>query len=412
VDPYRIITILIVAIVGVFLLLLGLILAMKWRRQVREGYERERRELFEPLIVEYERRVDGTIFEALGGVVDGRDREVLQWILLDHLRDVRGSVQARLVEACEDLGLVDALIDKLRSRRYWERVAAAEKLGRMGSTRSIDPLVVAMEDDSPEVRRRAAQAVGNIGGREAVAKLISFLQEPSRWSALRIADVLAGMKEDSVLELMEEFPGLPPASRPLVVDVLARIRSLRSLELLQRLLSSDDANLRARAAHALGQIGDTSSVSALLGMLQDSAWPARAMAAKALGRIAGLEAVQPLCGALTDPEWWVRANAAEALGAKGETGHQALVDMLSSEDAYARDQAVFVLQDSGVLDDFVNQLRGDHEQVERAEGLIKKFISLGRTDRLREAVGRHPDGEVRQHLALLLGRGVARPEGS
>ena len=321
-------------------------------------------------------------------------------------------MQARLVEACEDLGLVDVLIDKLRSRRYWERVAAAEKLGRMGSTRSIDPLVVAMEDDSPEVRRRAAQAVGNIGGREAVAKLISFLQEPSRWSALRIADVLAGMKEDSVLELMEEFPGLPPASRPLVVDVLARIRSLRSLELLQRLLSSDDANLRARAAYALGQIGDPSSVAQLLEMLGDSAWPARAMAAKALGRIAGLEAVQPLCGALTDPEWWVRANAAEALGAKGETGYQALVDMLSSEDAYARDQAVSVLQDSGVLDDFVNQLRGDDEQVERAEGLINKFISLGRTDRLREAVGRHPDGEVRQHLALLLGRGVAQPEGS
>jgi len=128
------------------------------------------------------------------------------------------------------------------------------------------------------------------------------------------------------------------------------------------------------------------------------------MAAKALGRLRETESVPALSAALSDPQWWVRANAAEALRGKGGAGQDALLHVLDSDDPYAAQQSVQMLQESGVLDTFVGMLvsTAAGEQT-RALGVMAKLVKLRRIDLLTEVARDHPDRMVRQRLAALLG---------
>ncbi len=403
-DPYFLISIAILAIVAFFGLLLLTIVFMKLRRQIHENRVQRRRAILEPRILEYSRDTDASVHDHLEGIRIAGDEEPLRHILIDHIHALRGTVRERLVRACEDLGLVQGSIRLLESSQGWVRGAAAEDLGRMHSEAAVEPLVQAMDDPSSDVRMRAAQALGAIGGHAAANKLVGFFSQPDRWSGIRIADILTTMGEETVEELIREFRNIPQESRPLAIDVLGRVRSLSAVPLLRELLRDDNSDVRARTADALGRIGDPNNASRLMEALEDDSWEVRAIAAKALGRLPGEESLDSLCRALTDAQWWVRANSAEAIKAKGEPGHKALLSVLDSDDVYAREQAVFMLEESGVLDTYLDQLTSKRKEDRiRAVNFISKLVSLKRTDRLTEAARKHPDRHVRDDLLSLLG---------
>ncbi len=403
-DAYLLISIAILGTVAFFSILLLTIVFMKLRRQINENQIQRRRGILEPRILEYSRDKDASVHDHLAGIQIAGDEEPLRRILTDHIHALRGSVRERLVKACEDLGLVQHAIRLLESSQAWVRGAAAEDLGRMRSEKAVESLVHAMDDSSSDVRLRAAQSLGAIGGHAAASKLVGFFSQPDRWSGIRIADILTSMGEETVEELIREFHNIPQESRTLAIDVLGRVRSLSAVPLLRGLLRDDNSDVRARSADALGRIGDPNNASRLMDLLEDDRWEVRAIAAKALGRLPGNESLDALCRALTDAQWWVRANSAEAIKAKGEAGHKALLGMLDSDDVYAREQAVFMLEESGVLDTYLDQLTSKRgEDRVRAVNFINKLVSLQRTDRLAEAARKHPDRHVRDDLLNLLG---------
>jgi HEAT repeat protein len=402
-DPVVIVWIAIGVIAGAFLLLLATILVIKVRRQMGEARRRRRRAILEPIVLRHGAAAAGTLLEALPAPPGPVDRDVLEAILLDQVQAVRGAVRERFSRAFQELGLVDRQVRRLQSGRAWIRADAAEKLGRMRAPGTTAALARAMEDPVLEVRLRAARALASAGGHAAVSRLVAALSQPSRWSTIRIADILSGMGEDAVADLLREYPRLPAAARVPVIDIFGRVRSLTAIPVLRAILDDSDTDIRARAAHALGQIGDPGSVPDLIRTLSDPEWPVRAMAARALGRISGTEAVEPLCGVLTDGQWWVRVNAAEALRAKGPQGQSALIGMLDSDDPYAREQSVLMLEEAGVLDEAVGNLRSsDGDARALAEALIRRVAVLGRTDLLRQLGADHTDPEVREDLAGLL----------
>src|SRR5262249_60991984 len=114
---------------------------------------------------------------------------VILWTLLDQIRYVRGRVQHRITAAFEELGFVDAERRKLADRRWVNRVEGAEKLGRMMSRRPLPELVQLMRDPVPEVRIRAAKALGAIGGVEAGESLLGVLHDTHRCADTPLADI-------------------------------------------------------------------------------------------------------------------------------------------------------------------------------------------------------------------------------
>ncbi|HET9480781.1 MAG TPA: HEAT repeat domain-containing protein, partial [Candidatus Polarisedimenticolia bacterium] len=327
------------AVAAVFLLLLAVIILAKAWRQFVEARLRLRRAELEPAFFKY---VVGTgpIENHLPRRIRHAERVLVEEIFFDLDRVVKGSVRDRAREAFERLGLVDHYLEKLESRRWWARAEAAEKLGMMGSEKATRALVDHMQDPVPEVRVRVARALGLIRTSEALVPLIHALRDPGRWSAIRVAGILIGAGDESVEILLKKFDGLPLHARISAIDIFGRIRSLKATRKLRELLRDGEPDIRARAAFALGFIGDPNSAPFLIESLKDDSWAVRAMATKALGRLREEASVPALCGALADPQWWVRTNAAEALKNKGGAGVTALLSMLDSKDAYAAQQAV------------------------------------------------------------------------
>ncbi|HYK11133.1 MAG TPA: HEAT repeat domain-containing protein [Gemmatimonadales bacterium] len=391
------------ALSGLFLLVFSVVLVTKALREIRDGYERRRRALLLPSIVAYANGSEGQITDFVPTPLKRWERRVVEWLLLDHIRSLKGHAQARLALAFEQLGFVAQAHRQLTHRRWWVRVDGAEKLGRMLARSAVHDLVRLMDDPVPEVRLRAAKALGAIGGLEAVETLIAALKATDRWATLRIADILAGLGASAVEPLLEAFPRLPQAARVPAIDILGRLRSHLSLSLLRGLLADADANARARAANSLGLIGHPAVTQALIEALADPEWPVRAMSAKALGRIAGDDSVEPLRRALSDPEWWVRANAAESLRGKGEAGRRALMVALEGNDAFAAHKAAWMLQEAGVLDALLARLgEGNEDDRREARTVLRRLVTLGRTDLLQDIAARHPDAEVRREVGTLL----------
>ncbi len=393
----------ILAIAGVLAALVIVILVNRLWREGAQRRRRRRRAVLEPLVLAYVHGGAESIQTVLAGKASRRDEGVLEDIILDHAHRVRGVEHARLGRAFDELGLVDRCLEDLSASHWHRRAAAAEKLGLAGAQRATKRLAAALDDDDPDVRLRAAKALGAVGGPVAVHLLIEALDEPTRWSTIRIGDILARMGPEASDELRAAFPRLSPAAQLTTLDILGQLRALRARDWLEERLSEPSGDVRARACHALGALGDPSAGPALLRALSDDHWPVRAMAAKALGRIGFREVIPRLAEALRDPQWWVRLDAAEALRRLGEPGIAALLTMLDDQDAYARDQAVAVLQEAGVLDREVAQLAAPAGP-ERAEAeiFVQSLVKAGQTGRLRELVERHPVQQVRQALARLL----------
>jgi HEAT repeat protein len=387
---------------GVLTFLFLFLIANKATRELKDRRAAALRRELEPRILAY---VNGQ-GERLGPILGpmGRfERSVVEEILLDNARFLKGAARARITVACEELGFVQARISQLRHARWWKRAEAAEKLAAMKSPKAAPELIALMRDEVPDVRMRAARALGQLDTRTSIKPLIEALQDPNRWSALRIADILSGMGTAAADELSESYNTLPIKARVAAVDCLGRAKSLRAPGLLLRLLSDPDRDIRARAAHSLGLIGDPNFTPDLLKALKDPDWPVRAMAAKALGKLGRPEAVPPLAEALRDKEWWVRINAAEGLKAVGEKGLAALIDALSSEDRYARHAAVATLEGAGVLEQFVEKLGSpDERERERALLFVQKIIAAERTDSLTQSAARHAQERVREQLSRAL----------
>jgi hypothetical protein len=400
---YSIIILVLEVVAVVFLALLVLIIINKIWRETREGYARRRRRELEPVLFRYV--MDQRPLAALlDSPLSRRDWPVVELIFFDLLRVVRGNVSQRAQQAFESLGIIDHYMRQIRTGRWWKRAEAAEKLGLMLSGKATTALIERMSDPMPEVRVRAAQALGNIGTTESLRPLVMALKDAGRWSAIRVAGMLIAAGDDAVDVLLEEFDRLPDHARISAIDIFGRIKSLRATPLLRGLLRDPNADIRARAAYALGMLGDPTAAASLVDCLKDREWSVRSMAAKALGRLRESGSIPALAGALSDPQWWVRANAAEALKLKGPAGQDALLGLLDSDDPYAAQQSVQMLQESGVLDSFIGMLTSSSPgEQSRAVGIMSKLVKLRRTDLLTEVAKDHPDRDVRQRLAAMLG---------
>jgi HEAT repeat protein len=225
-----------------------------------------------------------------------------------------------------------------------------------------------------------------------------------------VAEILIGVGEDAVQELLQGYDSLPQHARVSVLDVLGRIRTPRAAFLLRKALKDPNDDARARAAHAMGLIADPLFIDDLIGALKDGHWAVRAQAAKALGRMDARKAIPQIAALLGDREWWARSNAGDALRVLGPPGREALVRTLDAPDIYARHQAVAQLQEGGIIDEYVSDL-GSPESARReaAVQFIRKVIALQRIDHLSQQAVEHTQESVRKALLGILKR---VPEGA
>ncbi|APW61985.1 HEAT repeat domain-containing protein [Paludisphaera borealis] len=272
----------------------------------------------------------------------------------------------------------------------------AEALAAIGRP-VVKPLLQAVEDPSPRVRRGAVLALGRIRplAPGAAAKLTLVLRDSD--ASVRAASLLAvgglGRQAGEALPAVRSLLSSDSAeTRRQAVDVLARTAP-RDAQLADDLAGRlDDADPRVQrqvidVLRSLGPLG-RKSLAAMIGKLKSPDAEVRIAAAEFVGSHgpAAAEAVPALVAMLGDPEPKIQALAAQTLGRLGPAAKPALDPLsalLAAHDAPAREAAATAIGGMGLDPEaarphLVKALRDESPDVRRAAGrAVQRFGPRG-----------------------------------
>ncbi len=202
------------------------------------------------------------------------------------------------------------------------RALGARGLGALKDVASVELLAKLSLDRDDDVVVQALRALASISDARGVSPAAAVLNSPNlllKWEALK---ALAQLPLDRSLRgrivpyVGHERPFLRAAAFP----ALARIDREEFALVLSGLDPDPEWTVRAGLAAALGEVGDETSVSLLLGMLKDADGRVLPAVLEALRKARGGDAVETLKRHLTHADFAVRAAAARGLVALKTTG--------------------------------------------------------------------------------------------
>src|SRR5215210_1620556 len=361
----------------------------------------ERKGLYRELVSDLATRDRDLLNPTIHQISTLYDLDALEAVLEEQARGSSGR-PGWLLEVYDDLGLVDKYIQVLRSARKWrDRAFAAELLGRVGGAKAVPALletVVATRTEDADVREVALRALARIADPRAVEPLIRALEDAEVWLAPRSADILARHGDAVVAPLITVLnEGDHRPSRAWAANVLGEVRAQGAFSSVVRLLDDPEDEVRAKAATALGRIGDRRAVGYLVDhLLSDPAPFVRARISAALGQLGGPEVIERLVRALGDQAWWVRMRTVEALEHVGGVAEGPLLIALDDSDPEIRMRAAVALERLGVPNNLVRMIESG-ERITDAMQTMVKFAAAGPHEFLSE-LAQHDSRQVRSAL--------------
>jgi HEAT repeat protein len=266
----------------------------------------------------------------------------------------------------------------------WRRIAALSRLAHARHPSAPRLLRRALRDDDVSVEAAAVRALGELGDEHAVELLLEALRE-GRVARSRVAAQLEQLHPLPGARLLPLLRDPEPAVRFWGATLLAPYPGIGQ-ESLVAATRDPDPNVRAAAVETLGSRGGRGAGEAALELLDDPAWFVRVHAARSAGHLLGASAAPEIARLLSHGRWWVRTAAKDALRGIGAEAIPALVPVLGSDDAFARNGAAEVLQDIGLV---------DHLALEDPDGALLESIYAAGGQRLREAAGLRTGGKLR-----------------
>jgi HEAT repeat protein len=220
---------------------------------------------------------------------------------------------------------VEAALRDLAQGSPKARAFAAHALGDVTDptekSRAVDALIIALEDDRPEVRVEAAASLGGLGEPAALPMLVKRLGDgipavrQSAAIALGSIGTNASAAADAFDALAEALREGPADLRFQAATSLAEVDATRAYEPLVVALGDRDAQVIGAAALALGAIGDKRAVAVLAPIIDHADVNARFDAAYALAELGDATGQGILVEAVGDAERaWDAVAALATLG--------------------------------------------------------------------------------------------------
>lgn len=252
--------------------------------------------------------------------------------LIEALNDENKSVREKAADALgliKDSRAVQPLFRALEDEYWPVRKATAIALGRIGDEAAVKPLLAALEDEYEAVRDKAKEALDQLGYQPDGTQ---FASPPDISKLASKADV-QGLIEALSYER-------DPEIRKTAAEALGELADPKAVEPLILLLNekwSDPNGPHDRSVKALMKIG-TPAVKPLIKTLKAARRPSNPMmdpdlnlrvgCVRALGMIADPSSMDVLLQALSDNIPAVRFNAADSLEKIGEPAVSKLIDLI------------------------------------------------------------------------------------
>lgn len=195
--------------------------------------------------------------------------EAISTLVLAMKGDSSKDVRLRAAVALRKLQATEALRELLGYSDSEIRGMAVTGLAKIGDRDSLQDVAKLLDDESLEVRRRAAAFIGEVAGKEACSESLSFMAR-----ALQDSD---------------------SSVRCEALKSLGRIKGEGSCDLALQALKDQEWQVRYTAVTALGEIGHNKALDSLVDIMfgkEDE--EIRAWAAWSLGEIGDVRAIEPL----------------------------------------------------------------------------------------------------------------------
>ncbi len=198
------------------------------------------------------------------------------------LRDLaRGSPRARaaaahalgdVTEPTEKHRAAEALMVALEDERPEVRAEACASLGDLREEAALPQLVKRLDDGAPAVRQNAAIALGSIGHTDGFTPLAEALREGPADLRFQAATSLAEIDAPRAFDpLVAALGDGDPQVAGAAALALGAIGDKRAIEHLAPLVEHAAPAVRFDAAYALAELGDTAGRGTLVGNLGDEA---------------------------------------------------------------------------------------------------------------------------------------------
>jgi len=337
--------------------------------------------------------VNKKAIEALAGIGEPAVKS-----LTDSLKDP--ALRAGAGEALSKIGepAVASLLREIGADNQEVRIAVVKLLGEIASVDSIEPLISALDDDSPEVREGAGDSLLKIG--EAIlAPLMLALKNPSVNIRENVVKILGKTDSPVAVEpLIEALRDEEPFVRSAAAEALGEIGDPSALDPLIELLKDKDPSVRQHALYALGETGDVRAVAHLFPLLEDKDPEVQRVAREVMeimtDRLIALLGVEDAGVQKDSVKMLVKIGNTRAVGP--------VISLLGVKDPGVRKTAVEALEKMGdyrVAQPLMDIKEDDNKEVKRAVEKALKTI----TDRLILAL-KHEDKGIRKNSAEALGK--------
>jgi len=203
---------------------------------------------------------------------------------------------------------------------------AAEYLGLVGCKEAVAPLIKCITAGDPSIKFIAARSLGNIKTEEAVAPLVKLLEEDNddlRYVAL---EALGKIGATAAVKPVSAFlKSRNHDLRFVACEAIGNLKDQQSIGVILPMVKDPDFEVRLKAIEALGKIGSTAACDQLLVVLGEENERMRLATIQALGQIKNANAVDPLIDIFQVSNPQIKEKIIWALG---EIGNERAVDPL------------------------------------------------------------------------------------
>ena len=170
---------------------------------------------------------------------------------ISQLTGVAGAPSTRVLASAGNDQAVSHLIEELKAGSTNE-VAAIEALGASGSQRAQTAIAAELSDPKPEVRGAAADALGRMRARGSQERLRTLLKDETSFVRVRAAAALMNLNDTSGLPLLRELlVSEVPASRLIGAEALASAPDATWMDTVRELTKAGDPTVRLAAARLI-----------------------------------------------------------------------------------------------------------------------------------------------------------------
>jgi HEAT repeat protein len=297
--------------------------------------------------------------------------------------NLKGGARSELGALFVRYGLIDSARRDLRSRHPLAAIRAAELIGTMGATECVPLLCARLSSSDPLVRLACARALADVGATEAMSQIADALSHDGGQER-ELGEILMSFGAAAAPFLAGRLRAAQAGEeRRVAATTLGEIHAAAAVGDLTAALGDPDQELCARAARALGTIGDGASVPPLIAVLgEDRPAFVHVAAATALGMLGAPDAAPALARALGFEDWDARNAAARALVGLGDGGLRAVLDVLDDIPPTGVAHLAGLLDVADRLDAIIERAAGGHEGMDR---FVRAACAAGVRSRLSEA---------------------------